>query len=718
MSSRSGLPYADVLPGGQPNDANPQYAPLYSGEETVFGRPSCIEIDLVFANALSAASSILASTQSHTPLALLHTAVLSGDDNGLRALQRSIREDVCVCHLQRMLPVFYALLDDSPIRDQPTSFEPDGDLPDLWRYELNGDLLALSRRAALCLRAVHDLGDCNALRVPHEDLEKLWERSWQWVKFRSLHGRTSESDERDGDVFALHLGLIWHFALVIVPSLGRAVLSTPGLFILLGRAWSTISDRGLFSPARRITLGVHVTEVLVDIPSRYYGPEALELFTHIHGTFRGIGDKTDTARVVLSQLALAVPHSRHIVRPHSLVILRGAFSLMGMGMVRYDHAFRQHLLSGGVIARLVTTYRALVATPVWPGDLSDLPGSLNLCFGNLRAFLFYYDPSNASFTLPMRRALRRGILSAVLEHWRRVPSGQDVDATLRPLLAFIGPWLVYRDVLLTLCKHAPTLIAETIPVGFADRRSGLEWINLMSLVRERLSFVDHYDTEIAQLFHRECDEPSCDERLPAGRLKKCSACHRVYYCSKACQRRHWKTRHRLQCSYICDLHSAPGARFDVRPLVFRQEAFTRCMLVREHLLRKKDIAIQAVTLLCEGAPAAECVPCVFFDFNEGECRISVRPLAAYAVASGPSSDHVDRAMRKQLVHVLFLDSSDKRHIMSFPCTMAPLTVMWTALWAVADDARRSGFTGNSPLPRATVLDIERVVGVLDSFDAA
>jgi TPR repeat protein len=50
-----------------------------------------------------------------------------------------------------------------------------------------------------------------------------------------------------------------------------------------------------------------------------------------------------------------------------------------------------------------------------------------------------------------------------------------------------------------------------------------------------------------------CSNPTCTEiekfRAPASeKFRKCTRCHRSMYCSRECQRKHWKTGHKAECS--------------------------------------------------------------------------------------------------------------------------------------------------------------------------
>lgn len=45
-----------------------------------------------------------------------------------------------------------------------------------------------------------------------------------------------------------------------------------------------------------------------------------------------------------------------------------------------------------------------------------------------------------------------------------------------------------------------------------------------------------------------CSPP--DERMQTLKMKRCSRCKTVYYCSLACQKVHWRSKHREYCSKI------------------------------------------------------------------------------------------------------------------------------------------------------------------------
>lgn len=48
--------------------------------------------------------------------------------------------------------------------------------------------------------------------------------------------------------------------------------------------------------------------------------------------------------------------------------------------------------------------------------------------------------------------------------------------------------------------------------------------------------------------HRQCANSSCEKKEEEpGSFKRCGRCQRVSYCSRECQKEHWKNGHRIVC---------------------------------------------------------------------------------------------------------------------------------------------------------------------------
>ena len=56
---------------------------------------------------------------------------------------------------------------------------------------------------------------------------------------------------------------------------------------------------------------------------------------------------------------------------------------------------------------------------------------------------------------------------------------------------------------------------------------------------------------------QECERAEGLEESRETRFKACGQCRRVYYCSKECQRLHWKRTHRHECADLARLPGSP-----------------------------------------------------------------------------------------------------------------------------------------------------------------
>ena len=63
-----------------------------------------------------------------------------------------------------------------------------------------------------------------------------------------------------------------------------------------------------------------------------------------------------------------------------------------------------------------------------------------------------------------------------------------------------------------------------------------------------MNFIDHFDSVLSL---SEGEMPICSgcmKEVKGDKLKSCSGCFKAKYCSRACQRRHWKIHNKKVCS--------------------------------------------------------------------------------------------------------------------------------------------------------------------------
>uniref|UniRef100_A0A7S4FNL6 MYND-type domain-containing protein n=1 Tax=Eutreptiella gymnastica TaxID=73025 RepID=A0A7S4FNL6_9EUGL len=76
-----------------------------------------------------------------------------------------------------------------------------------------------------------------------------------------------------------------------------------------------------------------------------------------------------------------------------------------------------------------------------------------------------------------------------------------------------------------------------------DKRKGFEW---MTYDEEAQKVLADFAPKKAAI--RQCAHCHQDELETGGKYKQCARCRAVSYCSKECQRAHWKAGHKAECT--------------------------------------------------------------------------------------------------------------------------------------------------------------------------
>ena len=71
-------------------------------------------------------------------------------------------------------------------------------------------------------------------------------------------------------------------------------------------------------------------------------------------------------------------------------------------------------------------------------------------------------------------------------------------------------------------------------------------IQIFDSLKKDLIYMSDSATKITKYVEQKanCSNPACTSGVG---LKKCSGCKVVRYCSKKCQKNHWKISHRFEC---------------------------------------------------------------------------------------------------------------------------------------------------------------------------
>eukprot|EP01083_Nonionella_stella_P208972 757953_1 len=97
--------------------------------------------------------------------------------------------------------------------------------------------------------------------------------------------------------------------------------------------------------------------------------------------------------------------------------------------------------------------------------------------------------------------------------------------------------------LLAVCLWGLQLFGMVSTAQLPDYNQGVNPSNVPSDLKEE-------DPPSLEYAENECAWGACpnSNNIPMPKLKRCKGCKSTYYCGKSCQKRHWNSRHRLNCS--------------------------------------------------------------------------------------------------------------------------------------------------------------------------
>ncbi|KAJ7064530.1 hypothetical protein C8F01DRAFT_1127154 [Mycena amicta] len=409
-----------------------------------------------------------------------------------------------------LAPVFCSALDPSTIPD----------LRDLDTEEPR-NLTALSNRVLVSIRALSlVLGVSNAF--PPAVFADIWPRLWAWIAFmdsvplaelRLNHQDSDRSQDGATTFFYANtmrlLFRVWN-SMRWEPALHAAVVGTPGVFQVIGRAWTRlVHTKGL--------PGIPEISAIIML-SR--SPEGAE---YMPALIQRLGGRAELAAVITAQWAQTcspprVPNVPSVYTPAALI---SACALTSSASP--DLELRAALLAAkGFIYALLLAVTAIPRTE----DMSTVAMLLTILDD-----LFH----NVDVRKLMRDALEGHLILALL-----LATTSSLGKTDGPRISqLVERFLTHH--LLRMSAYASVL----------PRLHSAAWGNLVQLVDERFALLQSYIAkEIPTLRWRACDNVKCCRISEKEMFKRCGNCLVTLYCSISCQRADWQDGHQASCSRL------------------------------------------------------------------------------------------------------------------------------------------------------------------------
>ncbi|KAJ7055212.1 hypothetical protein C8F01DRAFT_1159791 [Mycena amicta] len=441
-------------------------------------------------------------------------------------------------HLPRLICVFYLILDPAPISGLLAKLDD----------AASDTVASMQNRAARALLAVKGVGllfrywfQIEPPEVPlRAAFRYVWPRVWAWAQFHdtfceSLDFGYSPADIYQSVVAAIH-GVLYRL------TLDQDVVETPHLYEYFGRAWATITA----APPSVQRLGLAgFAEVISRANESYTGPSVAERLQQLAV---GAGGPREPARLCVSNLSLAYPTTTAPLTLFATAVCCGVFFVIADSQPGGDVAFRQALYSLGLVTQLTITLQALPASAPYPRPPEYDGGHVHNSFMTILQFL--HDSSFESQDTTFVDALKAGFLPAAYAFWGQATpdniwEAHDGSRTSIKDHTFDVDFLLSPLVLTELHRWNLDDVEDTS--SFLDLRVAAAWKDIVRVIRTHLDLLSEHNAERSSIL-RACFNPQCGRLHAKKDLKRCGTCRLARYCSRACQKRDWKERHRTYCN--------------------------------------------------------------------------------------------------------------------------------------------------------------------------
>ncbi|KAJ7584228.1 hypothetical protein C8J56DRAFT_1167026 [Mycena floridula] len=207
---------------------------------------------------------------------------------------------------------------------------------------------------------------------------------------------------------------------------------------------------------------------------------------------------------------------------------------------------------------------------------------------------------------------------------RQVTDDPSMETDFADLFRAVETYLVFPEVLRRATKSIKTIRRRKLEAPCPDETSISPgfltlWEDFVSAVEDRADFKDKWDRwRRSKSLH--CHNPSHDELgSPSNICRLCPRCLDTYYCSRTCQKAHWKTGEDITCKQKTDSERRPSG-------LQRSDYIFLCAMVDNDLKRVVEIGhfSYARDLYLREHPEVDPKTLVvLLDYFEGPCTFSI-----------------------------------------------------------------------------------------------
>ncbi|KAJ7118504.1 hypothetical protein C8R43DRAFT_1035933 [Mycena crocata] len=537
---------------------------------------------------------------SRLPLAIRRIAMRAADHDLEELARLSERIKGRASYFEASLPAFYANLDPTDI---PHPEEPGGPVA----------------AALLSLQLLYEA--FSASSVPQELFRHLWLRMWPWMEF--IHTNSLTNEAKNCVHFFLQIRQLQddvHTADLIE--------RTPGVRILVGRAWTFLLDA-------EISLGDEDGLLAIaDVVGRFrqlsmhpLDPSDFQL--HVEELIEGAGGtSTDFAQLIVRSFWAVLSDGDGALSEDNILLFQGL--LVFLQSPQYHPYFPvEAFLACGIFKPLFCVVCALNIAPI-----PNVAVILNGCFD-----LVDWLVRNPTPVLPrIAAAVDAGLLRAI------VSCGNGAAASV--FLTYLKP--MYGHLTIASIHYRPlrcirNAMARTEDLAKTRRFStsdvAFDWSDLLGILSPRFGLLEAFQSK---QYHsdRACDNMSCGVIVRRPWFKRCGGCRRQYYCSESCQRTDWLTAgHRSVCRALsgglCNSPDSLGTKREIN--------FLRAILHQDYKRSKHNILFQQVAFMVKH-PGVEFYTSFDYTIIPGP-GVDIRPLPDESERDCETADFIARVAR-------------------------------------------------------------------------
>ncbi|KAJ7061247.1 hypothetical protein C8F01DRAFT_1231170 [Mycena amicta] len=166
--------------------------------------------------------------------------------------------------------------------------------------------------------------------------------------------------------------------------------------------------------------------------------------------------------------------------------------------------------------------------------------------------------------------------------------------------------------------------------AFVSSNIYVHWIACTKMVQDRQRIIERSSPSVHSAEYKICDNSECHKMLQTSKLKRCSHCQALSYCSKTCQKTDWRRGgHRGACNAYAFLSLT--YRTD-RYLSYRDRKYLRFLIEDEYSKNFDEICAKQIVFLAAAYTGIQFEP----EYKEQ----NPLPVTLFNHTSGPSTREV------------------------------------------------------------------------------